>query len=508
MLRRPAIRTGWSPDETVVKSRLAMTVAAATLLTALAAWNSAHKSLWTDEVYSLITTTGSLSHTFHRAAEYELQPPLYFLILNLWRRLSPAPQFARALSTLCAVGCVVGLGAITRQLRLARGPSAPLLAAVTPGVVWAASEVRVYALMLALATGTLYFFLRLTVGETRHPRRDAACYAVLAYALIMTGYYGGFLVAGQWLAAVAVRRWKAVTAALAVVAMGLLPWIPRIAAQAHAHPKPIAPFTGVADAAFGLSQLFLQAYLGATPLLTWPHVTALLIAVGLGLVILRLLGGAMGLEERALVICAVVPMAIIAALRITATVSILPRYALLIGPTLLALASLWASRPQSAVVRRVTAGVVGAVLCAGLVAFEWHGAEVTDWRGVTALLARERSDTTQPVLVTPAQDALGLQYYYPGPGIVGGMPADFDLARYRPEAYDIHDTAQVLARFDTTGARTGVWIVASRWEARSPEQIDLVTRAVAARYCPPSVTSLRGIHVLHAVSRPCPPTVR
>ena len=78
-----------------------LTVTVAVLLIALVIWNSLHKSMWTDESYSINTAMRPLAGTWHQALHFELQPPLYFLALNLWLKIHSGIIFARLLSLTC-----------------------------------------------------------------------------------------------------------------------------------------------------------------------------------------------------------------------------------------------------------------------------------------------------------------------------------------------------------------------------------------------------------------------
>src|SRR5581483_2149502 len=64
-------------------------VASAIGVAALAFWSSAHKSIWVDEAYTLLTAGNSVAGTWHQAVHFELQPPLYFLVIHLWLKLGP-----------------------------------------------------------------------------------------------------------------------------------------------------------------------------------------------------------------------------------------------------------------------------------------------------------------------------------------------------------------------------------------------------------------------------------
>lgn len=48
---------------------------------------AARLNLWLDEAYSLHTTGGGTLRALDEAIRHELQAPLYFIVLQLWREL-------------------------------------------------------------------------------------------------------------------------------------------------------------------------------------------------------------------------------------------------------------------------------------------------------------------------------------------------------------------------------------------------------------------------------------
>ena len=104
-------------------------IAAGAAILALALWTSVHKSVWMDEASSLLTSQQSFAHTWHQALHFELQPPLYFLLLNAWLKVGGGTiEWARALSMLSVLGFVIVLWITMRPMQSGRGLPAPLAA--------------------------------------------------------------------------------------------------------------------------------------------------------------------------------------------------------------------------------------------------------------------------------------------------------------------------------------------------------------------------------------------
>ncbi len=159
---------------------------------------------WTDEEYTLATTAHGVAYAVERALHYELQAPLYFAILALWRSVDGAVWFARLFSVLCAAGTFFAFVLVGRKLAPGKDPLPfAFLVACNPFVVYAAFDIRLYALSLLLCT-----LLCLACEAGFAGGRDVrarAWFVGLAIAGVYVQYFVGFLLVGLG-AAVVVRR--------------------------------------------------------------------------------------------------------------------------------------------------------------------------------------------------------------------------------------------------------------------------------------------------------------
>jgi hypothetical protein len=121
-------------------------------------------NIWEDESYSLHTTSNNLWSVIKQSYNFEGQPPVYFILLALWRHIYSGIFFARLLSII-----FIALSAIYfyRLVRLVSGPEFSkwilILFLLNPFTVWAALEIRLYALAIFLSTILIYYFLRFYV---------------------------------------------------------------------------------------------------------------------------------------------------------------------------------------------------------------------------------------------------------------------------------------------------------------------------------------------------------
>lgn len=464
---RPSVRpppAGPPRDRSDTRSWAAV-VAAIVLVGVIATWNSAHKSMWMDEAYSWYTAGLSMGQTIRRALRYELQPPLYFVLLNLWLRIQQSVMFGRALSAIAVMAFVGVMAGVGRRLGLRRWALVGVVTVIVPGFIWAAAELRGYGLTLLVAALTWYFFLAVTNTEREPTRLEEIGYVVAAGALLQCFYYGAFVLLGQWIAAgVGRRRWGRVTVLLAISGVALVSLIPTIKWQVASFHDRSARLDVLADPRFALwttAATMLRAIGADAPILARPHAIAIALCLALLLPLARVTIGRRPWsdDERVVTVAALVPLLCIGALRLFNISTVLPRHVLVALPGLVVVMGLWLAAIGPSAARVAVGAALAASLVASLASFERSGLQLEDWRGAAVYVAAH-ADSSDVVLIYDPDRMLPFGYYYHGPARPYGIPIDIHLNAYTPSAYVIHDTAQIAARVDTTvGARRGVWLV-------------------------------------------------
>jgi hypothetical protein len=476
-------------------------------LMVLVLWNSAHKSMWTDESYSLNTAMRSLAGTLHQALHFELQPPLYFLALNVWLQLHSGIIFARLFSLGCVLGTLAVLAAIGRLVGIRGWFTPAVLAAATPGIVWAAAEARVYALSLLLASLTLYWYLRvLDPGEK--PNRATVIYAVVAYLAVFTFYYNAFLLLGQWIGALVVgRQVRRITGALGMVAIGIVPWVPTILSQSATHPIEVPVVdqtTAVSNPLFAVAGTPLKALLTDTAALDFPHAVIILWAILAIVPVLRIVfGEPVTMAEKALVPCVAVPLGVLCGLMYLHRIPIRHRHLVLLLPATLTLYSVWIARTRAGLPRTLGAVSFVALLLTFVVSFEIYPQYPEDWRQVADYLVR-RMEPGERIVVFDPDRVLPLKYYLGNGAAVSGLPVDPDLEHYAPSQYATRDTAVVAARFASIGATGGggVWLVeANRLVPDLQSSVSVIDGYVRRHYVVRAPVHFRGVQVTHLEPR-------
>jgi len=177
-----------------------LTLAITLLAFGLRTWHLGAQSVWYDEGLSWHYASQSLPGLLASVAGSE-HPPLYFLFLHFWLRLTalaagrPGSEFLlRFLSLLAGtllVPLVYGVGC--RLLGRRAATLAALLSALSPFQIWYAQEARGYTLMVLLAWGASYQLLTLLKrGEA------AGAESVLSRTRTEVRGTGGVFRGGRW----------------------------------------------------------------------------------------------------------------------------------------------------------------------------------------------------------------------------------------------------------------------------------------------------------------------
>jgi hypothetical protein len=180
---------------------------------------------WLDEEYTLATTAHGPVYAFGRALSYELQAPLYFVLLAIWRVIDSSVFFARLFSVLC----VLGFAFAAREIALRVRPGLPplpfvVLAIANPFVVYAAMEIRLYALALLLSAVLWITFYDGYLSDERP--RARVWFVILAIASAYVQYFLAFALVAGFFGLLIARRYQALRAFVvssAIVAVAIAP---------------------------------------------------------------------------------------------------------------------------------------------------------------------------------------------------------------------------------------------------------------------------------------------
>lgn len=421
----------------IVAAHLVLTVALAASL-----------NIWVDEAYSLHTSGGTLAEAWSRALAFELQPPAYFVLLCLWRSLSATILHARLLSVACTGGAVLLAAPLARRYAPGVPPAvAAALVAFNPLTVWAAVEIRLYALALLLSALLLLFFHDGYLRAT--PRlRDRVAHAAVGLVALYTQYYLGLLLAAGAMALLVLRRYRPLRGYVAwMIGVGLLfgPMILVVGAQVSAHTGTVATRLSLLYAA-RLVAWRIQNY--ALPAAALPEIGQWLVFGSFVLVLAALFVKAAlsrswsAAEGAMLALAGTVAAEFYLVLHITGEELFTTKHTVaLFLPILFSMAIVvgrGAGR-NGILAWTALAGIGYASLLA--VSYRPLAKDGDAARVAAAIAARERPG--QAILVFNPQSALPLAAYYHGPNRIVAVPRPMALQTFDVRELALHDEGEV-----------------------------------------------------------------
>ncbi len=170
---------------------------------------AANLNIWTDEAYSLHASGKDVGYAIHQALYFELHPPLYFILLNLWRSVNSSFFFARLFSVICIALTIYVVADVSQRFLKEIHPGwVAASVAFNPFVIWAAVEIRLYAFAILLSALLLLLFFDGYLTEV--PQTKARwCYILFSVLALYTQYYFGFLLVANAVALLVLRCWYA-----------------------------------------------------------------------------------------------------------------------------------------------------------------------------------------------------------------------------------------------------------------------------------------------------------
>ena len=159
-----------------------------------------------DEAFTLNTTGNSVLKVIDLSYYFEGQPPFYFIILSLWRKISTDIFFARLLSLIFTL---LSAFVLSKLLRLLFDKSYSkwiiVLFLLNPFTVWAGMEIRTYSLLLLLSTLTIYLFYLLYYSDKN---KYKILFILICTIGIYTQYYFIFLLFSLSLIILIYKGWR------------------------------------------------------------------------------------------------------------------------------------------------------------------------------------------------------------------------------------------------------------------------------------------------------------
>jgi hypothetical protein len=189
---------------------------------------AAFLNIYIDEAYSLNTSGKDLQYALQQSINFELQPPAYFVLLNLWLQINNSIFFARLFSIFCVIALIFVSYKMSNKLLKGIAPIWFMAAvALNPFIIWAAVEIRAFAFVILTSALLLDSFTDGYLADL-FQKRARFNYVALAIVALYTQYYLGLVLVANALTLVAWRRWRTLfiyCTHMAIVAISFIPMI-------------------------------------------------------------------------------------------------------------------------------------------------------------------------------------------------------------------------------------------------------------------------------------------
>ena len=421
-------------------------------------------NIWVDEAFSLHTTAQGVRYALHQALNFELQAPLYFVLLSVWRKLDSSIFAARLFSVASVALSLRVVASMSRRFWKDLHPGwVVAIVAFNPLTIAVAVDIRLYAQVLLLSALLLVTFYDGYLALVPS-RRARIYYILLAIASLYTQYYLGFLLAGNACALLALRRWRPLlqyVVGMVLAGLCFVPMVPFIQYQMSAHTAPIQN-PGTMLVVFKAITWRMKFYLlpigwdFTLEIRSWVLRGCYLA----GFIILyrnrkRFTDDVVALWTTTVVIA----MCFLVIARLQGETLLQARHTIaLFLPVNFAVVSL----AMMAGNRRVVHCWVVLVLMfsfTGLYVYSKPMAKPGDWHRVGEyLMAHEKPD--QPVLVFHAGAALPLSFYYTGSNVLVPVPRENTFERFDFHDYVLRDEREIIERLKSIpGEHMQIWLV-------------------------------------------------
>jgi hypothetical protein len=145
-----------------------------------------------DEPYSLHTSANKLSEVIRLSYQFEFQPPGYFLILSLWRKLNEGIFFARLLSLIFTFFSAFFLYKVIRLIfNNIYSKWIVVLFLLNPFTVWSSMEIRLYSFIVLLAILSFYLFYLIYFFQKNNLK---LFFVIISTVGVYTQYFFVFLI--------------------------------------------------------------------------------------------------------------------------------------------------------------------------------------------------------------------------------------------------------------------------------------------------------------------------
>ncbi len=439
-------------------------------------------NIWSDEAFTLYTTGNGVLDAAQRGLRFEWQPPVFPVLLCLWRNIDGSIFFARLFSVTCIVLSTCGVWRLSRQVMPQIHPGWLTASfALHPFAIFASLEIRLYALSILLSVVMLNLFYDGYV--LRQSRRSRIGFVVAVITGLHTNFLLAVLVPGLAIVLVSMKQWRSLAryiSGMAAVAILFLPtlyvFLPFLQTRLDAYDAHVSVTQACTFVSSSVPYFML-------PLPREPTFYSRTVRVGVALLLIVCLMSVIFADRHAITkffaaqwfALAGTAAFLGAFFYFTKTEPRTPYAYPLFVLTLLAGWSSLALRGDQWSARSVNAAaVMGCFFIVSLGISYGHMAKDGDWKNV-AMALRQNERPGQPILTFIPEASLLLGHYYDGPNPMCAIPAELGFDHFDPQKFALTDetildevVAKSVANCDT------FWLVT--YDAIRPEYCEGVDR--------------------------------
>jgi hypothetical protein len=435
---------------------------------------SAILSIWTDESYSLAATSGTFFEMLHQARHFEGQPPVYFALLWFWRCINESAFWGRMLSVVFSVSALFVTAKVAKRVVPGIHPAWIVLPiAVHPLSVYAASELRVSALLLLLSSLLILVFVDGFVINT--PRRSAVIvYGAVSVLALYTYQYLGFTLVANAAALLALRRWRPLAVYLMTmtgVGVCYLPEALAVLSQVRMHTSDLIAPTSWADSFMYMAHRVLRYAwpIQGVPFVEMTPIRKTIIPIALvlpiGVIVIKCRHAITPVHIAISVSTSFLFAVFIVIVHTMSPSAALPHHTsalfLFVQMSVFGVIHLITGRARWWVVA-AWACIATSFACMALIDLYKPLAKSGDWQRVARYI-ESHEEEGQPILIFTAETALPFAYHYAGQNVLVPIPQAEDFVAYDMNDQVLHEEADIDAALASAPLRNGtIWVITGR----------------------------------------------
>lgn len=159
-----------------------------------------------DEPYSLHTSSKNLSEVINLSYQFEFQPPAYFVILSLWRKINDGIFFARLLSIIFTFISSFFLYKVIRLIfNNLYSKWLIVIFLLNPYTIWSSTETRLYSLLVLLTIVAFYLFYQIYFFNKKNLK---VLFIITSTVGVYTQYFFVFLIMSFAVILMFTKNWR------------------------------------------------------------------------------------------------------------------------------------------------------------------------------------------------------------------------------------------------------------------------------------------------------------